>query len=209
MSQNDDFQHYFTTDPDVPSDPRILRVKLRGHRIELWTDTGVFSCERVDTGTKALIKAMRIEPDEDVLDWGAGYGVIGIVAALMEPTCRVTMVEMNQRAADLAERNIERNAVKNATVIAGEAPDVLQDRRFDRILCNAPVSRGRQVVLDMISDSRARLRPGGELWTVIHTRRGAKRYIRTLEETFAEAWTETITGGYRVLVGRKAETEEI
>ncbi|MFO7948659.1 MAG: methyltransferase [Armatimonadota bacterium] len=205
----DDFQHYFTTEPDVPSDPQLLRVKLRGHKIKLWTDAGVFSYERVDTGTKALIKAMRIEPGEEVLDWGAGYGAIGIIAALLEPTCRVTMVEMNRRAAELAERNIEQNGIENATVIAGEAPEALQDRRFDRILCNAPVSRGRQVVLEMISDSRTRLHPGGELWTVIHTRKGAKRYIKTLEETFAKAWTETITGGYRVLVGAKAEAEEI
>jgi 16S rRNA (guanine1207-N2)-methyltransferase len=205
MPGRDDFEHYFTEEPDVDSEPELIQTELRGQRISLWTDTGVFSYGKVDRGTKTLIKAMQIEPGEKVLDWGAGYGVIGIVAALLEPECRVTMVEMNRRAADLADRNIAENDVQNAEVIAGEAPEALGDRSFDVILCNAPVSRGRSVVLDMINDSLKRLNPGGELWTVIHTRKGAKRYIKTLENIYNEAWTETITGGYRVLVGRKTE----
>lgn len=203
MSDEDQFEHYFTTQPEVESEPKLVKTSLRGQKIRLWTDRGVFSYGKVDKGTKTLIKAMHIRPGDEVLDWGAGYGVIGIIAALMEPQCHVTMVEMNRRAAELAKRNVEENNVPNVRVIVGEAPEALQDRTFDRILCNAPVSRGRAVVLEMIEDAYARLRSGGELWTVIHTRKGARRYIKTIESMYDEAWTETITGGYRVLVGRK------
>lgn len=205
MSNQDDFEHYFTIEPEVESDPRKVKARLRGQEIELWTDQGVFSYKKIDRGTETLIKAMHVQPGDEVLDWGAGYGVIGIVAALLEPECHVYLVEMNRRAAGLAERNIQLNRVPNAEVIAGEAPEALGDRQFDRILCNAPVSRGRSVVLCMIEDARHRLRVGGELWTVIHTRKGGKRYMKTMESLYDEAWTETITGGYRVLVGRNAE----
>lgn len=147
---------------------------------------------------------MVINAGERVLDWGAGYGAVGIAAALLEPQCHVTMVEVNRRAADLARLNIRENAVPNAEVIDGEAPGALGETRFDRILCNAPVSRGRALVEAIIDDSLERLAPGGEFWAVIHTRKGAKRYLDYMLQRFDAAWTETITGGYRVIVGRKA-----
>jgi len=38
-----------------------------------------------------------------------------------------------------------------------------------------------------------------ELWLVVPTHKGAKRYLATLQETFAEARTVAISGGFRVL----------
>jgi 16S rRNA (guanine1207-N2)-methyltransferase len=186
----------------------LIEDTVAGLELRLWTDRGVFSHGRIDTGTRALIGAMVIDAGERVLDWGAGYGVIGIAAALLERECHVTMVEVNRRAADLARLNIRENNVPNAEVIDGEAPAALGDLRFDRILCNAPVSRGRALVEGIIDDARERLTPGGEFWAVIHTRKGAKRYLKYLEQHFDVAWTETITGGYRVVVGRTSEGDE-
>ena len=61
------------------------------------------------------------------------------------------------------------------------------------------------LVEGIIDDAAARLNPGGEFWAVIHTKKGARRYLQYMEQHFDTAWTETITGGYRVIVGRKAE----
>jgi 16S rRNA (guanine1207-N2)-methyltransferase len=189
----------------VPSDPVLVEETVAGLRLRLWTDHGVFSRGHIDTGTRALIGAMVINAQERVLDWGAGYGVIGIAAALLEPECHVTMVEVNRRAVELAQLNIRENGVANAEVIEGDAPGVLGELRFDRILCNAPVSRGRALVEAIIDDAAERLNPGGEFWAVIHTKKGARRYLQYMEQRFDTAWTETITGGYRVIVGRTAE----
>ncbi len=180
----------------------LIEDTVAGLKLRLWTDHGVFSHGRIDTGTRVLIGAMVINVGERVLDWGAGYGAIGIAASLRQPGCHVTMVEVNRRAADLARRNIAENAVGNVEVIEGEAPEALGDAVFDRILCNAPVSRGRLLVETIIDDAVKRLSPGGEFWAVIHTRKGARRYLNYLRERFEAAWTETITGGYRVIVGR-------
>ncbi len=198
-----DTQHYFTREPQVASQPLLIAVTVCGMRLQLWTDRGVFSHGKLDTGTKLLAANLEIGAHDRVLDWGAGYGVLGIVAAKLEPTCSVTMVEVNQRAAELARRNLAENNVANAQVIAGSAPEVLGEAQFDTVISNPPVSRGRQVVEEIIADSHARLSPGGRLWLVIHTRKGAKRYLTYLQQLFEQADTATIKGGYRILVGRK------
>ena len=49
-------------------------------------------------------------------DLGCGYGPIGITLARLNPSAEITMIDINQRAVDLAKINIEQNGVKNARV---------------------------------------------------------------------------------------------
>lgn len=192
-------EHYFTPSPKVASRPVLVTATVRGIPLRLWTDRGVFSYGKIDAASKLLAEATQIEPDARVLDWGAGYGLLGIVAAKLEPSCTATLVEVNERAADLARRNLAENAVDNAEVIAGQAPEMLGDRQFDAVISNPPLSRGRAAVEELIRDSCARLADGGTLWLVIHTRSGAKRYLKLLQQLFAQATTVNISGGYRIL----------
>ena len=46
---------------------------------------GVFSWDRLDAGSEALLAAMAIEPTDQVLDLGCGSGVVGAVAAMRVP----------------------------------------------------------------------------------------------------------------------------
>ncbi len=200
---SEDTQHYFTPDPQVPSKPVLVTATVRGIRLRLWTDRGVFSRGKLDAGSKLLAATFEIGDRDRVLDWGAGYGVLGIVAAKLQPACTVTMVEVNERAAELARRNLAENAVHNAEVITGPASEVLGDSEFDTVISNPPVSRGRKVVEEMIADAHVRLSPGGRLWLVVRTKQGAKRYLTYMQQLFEKADTVTIKGGYRILVGRK------
>lgn len=195
-------QHYFSADPQARSHEQQIRVDLRGVSLRLWTDTGMFSPDHVDRGSRVLAQELQLRPGQSVLDWGAGYGFLGLLAARLYPDCKLTLVEINQRAAALAERNARELGLINVTVIVGPAPEVLGDATFDVIVSNPPLRAGRAAVEGLIADARARLRPGGELWLVIPTHKGAKRYLATLQETFAEARTVTISGGFRVLWAR-------
>ena len=202
-NQADNTEHYFSAEPQVASAPVLVRATVRGMELRFWTDRGVFSRGKVDAGSKLLAETFETGPGHRVLDWGAGYGVLGIVAALVEPSCTVTMVEVNQRAADLARRNLTENAVRNVAVLDGPAPESLGDEHFDTIISNSPVSRGRAVVEAMIADAHARLSDGGCLWLVIQTRKGAKRYLKYMATLFKSAQTVRMKGGYRVLAGWK------
>ena len=190
--------HYFVAEPLVQSRPRQIEVRLRGFKFTITTDRGVFSHGKIDQGTALLIREMEIPPGSDVLDLGCGYGVIGIVAAMLCPDCRVTMVDVNLRACRLALQNAEALGLRNVEVVCGDARHVLAGRSFDVILTNPPIRAGRDVVLGLFEWAASALRPDGELWAVIHTKKGARRYFRDLQQWFGQVETVRIKAGYRV-----------
>jgi 16S rRNA (guanine1207-N2)-methyltransferase len=196
--------HYFSAETEAASRERRIRVAVRGLAFELWTDAGMFSPGHVDRGSLILAKELQLRAGARVLDWGAGYGFLGIVAARLWPDCQVTMVEVNQRAAALAERNVRELRLDNVRVISGPAPEALGDEAYDIVISNPPLRAGRAAVEGLISDTAQRLTPGGELWLVVPTSKGAKRFLAFMAERLAETRTVDITGGYRVLWGRKA-----
>src|SRR5574340_795939 len=100
--------HYFSVRPAVASRPRELRVRLRGRQWTLLADRGVFASAAVDAGTKLLIETMVIHASDDVLDLGCGYGPVGLVAASLAPQGRVMLVDINERAVELAQENARR-----------------------------------------------------------------------------------------------------
>jgi 16S rRNA (guanine1207-N2)-methyltransferase len=196
--------HYFSAETEAASRERRVQVTARGLTLQLWTDAGMFSPGHVDRGSLILAKALQLRAGTRVLDWGAGYGFLGILAARLCPDCHVTMVEINQRAAALAERNVRELRLANARVISGAAPEALGDETYDVVISNPPLHAGRPAVDALIADAAQRLTPGGELWLVVPTRKGARGFLAYMAERLAETRTVDVTGGYRVLWGRKA-----
>jgi len=190
--------HYFTPQPESDSAEREITFPFGDRRFAFRTDAGVFSHRFVDRGTALLLSKLPLPLEGDVLDWGAGYGVIGIVTAAFSPEARVVLVEINERAAALARRNVEANRVTNAQVVVGDALKALGDQQFDAIVTNPPIHAGKPVVAGLIRDAQARLRLGGELWMVVRTRDGAKSYFATLQGVFSAVERVGMRGGYRV-----------
>ena len=192
-------QHYFSREPQVASHPRNIAIRIRGLLFHLKSDRGVFSHGGLDKGTKLLAETMALRPGAEVLDWGAGYGPLGLVAASISPTSRVTLVELNERAAQLAAENARTLGLTNAEVIAGPAPEALDGRDFDAIISNPPLRAGKEAVEAVIAYAAQHLRPGGELWLVIPTNKGAKTFLQHMAQLFPRTATKAISGGYRIL----------
>jgi 16S rRNA (guanine1207-N2)-methyltransferase len=192
-------EHYFSTDPQSASAERELVATFHGRQFVFRTDAGVFAQRFIDRGTRLLLSSLPVPFEGDVLDWGAGYGPIGVAVAALSPQSHVLMVEINERAASLAARNLLLNGVRNAEVLVGDALGVLGERQFDVVISNPPVRAGKQVLGCLIRDARARLRAGGQFWLVIRTQAGAKSYLALLQELFARAERVAMRGGYRVL----------
>ena len=51
-----------------------------------------------------------------LLDVGCGYGPMGLSYAKANPEMSVEMVDVNERAMDLAKRNAEANGIQNVTI---------------------------------------------------------------------------------------------
>lgn len=198
-------EHYYSTRPTSLRQPVIYEDTLRGMRCSFWTDHGVFSRGHTDNGSAELIEAMEVCGARRILDLGAGYGIIGIVAARLVPDARVILTDPNERAVELARQNAQKNDVPNVEVRQGEGFDPVAGESFDVILTNPPIRAGNAVVFALIAGAAAGLRPGGRLYLVARTKQGAKTFAREMAKHFPHVEQVGQGSGFRVYCGVKGE----
>ena len=75
-------------------------------------------------------------PSGDVLDLGAGCGILGILAAPRSRT--VTFTDLNPRAAEFTQFNAWLNGISNVEILTGDTFEPVGGRTFDLILANPP-----------------------------------------------------------------------
>ena len=150
---------------------------LRGQSLTFHSTWGLFSPREIDAGTRLLIDRIEVEPADDCLDLGCGYGAIGLTLARLAPEGSTLLVDKDLVAVDYARANIERNAIGNAEVLASNGLAALPaDRKFDLIATNLPAKIGNELTTLFVADAWARLRPGGRLYLVILS--GMRKFVR-------------------------------
>jgi 16S rRNA (guanine1207-N2)-methyltransferase len=197
-------RHYFTDQPKLPSDRSEVTLTCHGKEFVFLTDVEVFSRRRVDFGTKLLATTMVVSPTDKVLDLGAGYGPLGIVAASLAYQGYAILVERNPRAAALAEENLRRNGIENAEVRCGDGLSAVTGEHFHRIFLNPPVRAGKNVYYPWIAKAPEFLMDHGSLWVVIRTKQGARSLMALMAQVFGRVETVAIKAGYRVLKAEKS-----
>jgi 16S rRNA (guanine1207-N2)-methyltransferase len=164
-------EQYFSREPSSRHDERELVTTLRGRDLRFVADAGVFSKDRIDRGTRLLVDALTLRPNDQVLDVGCGYGVLGIVAATLAPQGHVTLTDVNPRAVHLTRRNLRGNRIANAEVLEGAFFEPVGDRHFDAIVTNPPLRAGKGAVQRLLQEAVDHLQPGGRFWMVVRTSR--------------------------------------
>lgn len=196
-------EHYFTERPRAASRPHLHRFLYRGELLNVETDQGVFAAHGLDPGTALLIESLEVNGARRILDLGCGWGALGLAAAKSAPEARVVLTDVNQRAARLARRNLERNGATNAEVRVGSLFAPVAGERFDLILTNPPFHAGRELVLQLLAEAPDHLEPGGRLLLVGKGSQGIRFYQRWLRER--RGYVVRVLGrrsGYRVIEAR-------
>lgn len=167
-------EHYFSAEPAVASSRQVLRLHLPDVTVDLVSDRGVFSGDRVDPGTKLLLTDVPVPPDltGDVLDLGCGYGAIAVTVAHRAPATTVWALDVNQRALALCAENARAAGVAER-VRAVTAADVPPDVRFAAIYSNPPIRIGKVALQDLLATWLTRLTPDGRAWLVVQKHLGS------------------------------------
>lgn len=198
--------HYYSQQPSARSDRKKIEAVLRGQKLQFVSDSGVFSRDGVDYGSRVLIEQIELGQQDRVLDVGCGYGPIGLTAARLVPRGHVTMLDVNERAVALSRENAALNGIGNVDIQVSDLYEAIGGRTFDVILSNPPIRAGKSVVHRILEEAVAHLNPGGSLWIVIQNKQGAPSARAKLEACFGE---ERVTEagkdkGYRVYRAIKA-----
>ncbi|MEZ7603679.1 class I SAM-dependent methyltransferase [Streptococcus parasanguinis] len=191
---------YFDVNPDAAHDIHDLAVVLLGQKMNFYTDAGVFSKKMIDYGSQVLLSTLDFQEGESVLDVGCGYGPIGLSLAKVQGVT-VTMVDVNERALDLAKKNANRNGVE-AQIFSSDVYEAVVGV-FDHVISNPPIRAGKKVVHQVITGSFEHLKPGGDLTIVIQKKQGAPSAKAKMEETFGNCEIVKKDKGYYILRSEK------
>lgn len=192
--------HYYTANPASAHDERRVALTALGNELVFTTDAGVFSRDGLDKGTEALLNALPVPMEGRVLDLGCGWGPVGVALGKKYPALEIVMTDINQRAAELARRNLAANGVQ-AQVVQGDGFAAVEGS-FDAILTNPPIRAGKAVIYALFREARARLNPGGALYIVIRKQQGAPSALKFLREVYDEAEVIDRSGGFHVIRAR-------
>ena len=187
---------YYAENPDAAHDIHELRVDLLGEKMTFLTDAGVFSKKMVDFGSQLLLKCLEVNQGETVLDVGCGYGPLGL-SLVKAYGVQATMVDINNRALDLARKNAERNKVE-ATIFQSNIYEQVKGK-FDHVISNPPIRAGKQVVHEIIEKSKDFLGIGGDLTIVIQKKQGAPSAKSKMEDVFGNCEIVKKDKGYYIL----------
>lgn len=187
---------YYTENPDSAHDLQELRVTLLGESFSFLTDSGVFSKKMIDFGSQVLLNCLAFENGERVLDVGCGYGPLGIALSKVQNVL-VTMVDINNRALDLAKQNAEENGV-TPTIFQSNLYDKVEGQ-FKHIISNPPIRAGKAVVHEVLEGANDYLEVGGDLTIVIQKKQGAPSAKAKMEEVFGNCEIIKKDKGYYIL----------
>lgn len=191
---------YFENTPDLEHEIKNFNFTLRNHNFDFMSDSGVFSRQTVDYGSRVLIEAIDFTnvPAGNILDVGCGYGPIGLALAKDQTDRQVTMVDVNLRALDLAKKNAATNQVDNVDIFESDTYKSVTGK-YALIVSNPPVRAGKNVVTSILADSKAHLVENGELWIVLQKKQGAPSAKKLMDQTFGNVEVVTRDKGYYIL----------
>lgn len=214
--------HYFSRQPAVQSDEQTIHLSLPDLELSFITDRGVFSADRIDSGTRFLVQAHTDfdRPAGPILDIGCGYGPLAITAARRHVGKQVWAVDVNERAVQLCLRNAQLNNTSVIALLVDENGEVVKDIsksllqqfgydpklvdefseiRFAEILSNPPIRIGKSSLHSLLTTWLSRLDQNGAAYLVVQKHLGADSLLNWLNEQNWPTKRLASRAGYRIL----------
>lgn len=174
--------YYFDKNTNVESKEIITKAVISGKSYTFKTDNNVFSKKGLDFGTRTLLESLDIDDiSGDVLDFGCGYGPIGIYIK-SNTSANVDMLDINERALKLARENAILNKVEVNIFESDLYSNVF--KKYDYIVSNPPIRVGKEILYKILFGAKEYLKENGQLWIVVNKNQGAKTLAKELEKQY-------------------------
>lgn len=175
--------YYFDKNTNVESKEVTTRAEIGGKLYTFKTDNNVFSKKGLDFGTRTLLESIDIKNiSGEVLDFGCGYGPIGIYIK-SNTDANVDMIDVNLRALNLARSNASINKV-DVNIFESDIYSNVE-KKYDYIITNPPIRVGKKILYEILIKAKDYLKENGHLIFVINKDQGAKSAMKDMENYYS------------------------
>lgn len=178
-------QHYFIEKNHQESDYFEFSSVVAGEKLTFRSCDNIFSKDEVDLGSQTLIETVleKVKPSGYGLDFGCGYGVVGITLIKKLKT-NIDFVDVNGTAIELTRTNLIKNGIKSAgDLIKSNGFENVTKKGYDFIVTNPPIKTGKKLLFEIMQGAYNSLKTAGTLTLVIrkaHGEESLKKYLLQL-----------------------------
>jgi 16S rRNA (guanine1207-N2)-methyltransferase len=159
----------------IRQDLKVLS-RADNHSLRFYTTWGLFSPRAIDDGSQLLLDYLEIDNDDNCLDLGCGYGVLGLCMAKSAPDGHTLLVDKDFVAVEYSEKNRLLNKIDNASCLLSNGFDQVPKQQFDVIVSNVPAKVGKEMLYIYLFDALDYLKPGGSFYIVTIT--GLRQFFK-------------------------------
>jgi len=146
---------------------------LDDEELEVINHAGVFSRDELDIGARLFIENLPVdERYKTIVDLGCGNGVLGLMAAIKNPSAKLIFTDESYMAVESAITNFVNTfgESREAEFLQTDCLYGIAEGSVSLVMCNPPFHQDNaindDVAWQMFTESRAVLEPGGELWVI-------------------------------------------
>jgi len=165
------------TDLSVAENPYpksyALPYKLDDVDIVVENHAAVFSQEKLDLGARFFIENLPVSDQyKSILDLGCGNGVLGLMAAIKNPSAKIIFTDESYMAVESSILNFVSvfKDSREAEFLQTDCLQGIEEESVSLILCNPPFHQNNaindNVAWQMFSESLLALEDKGELWVI-------------------------------------------
>jgi 16S rRNA (guanine1207-N2)-methyltransferase len=130
--------------PEKYSNSWYFNEIVFGYKFLFKTKMGMFSYKKLDEGSKFIVEVFKNEKIDlkngKILDFGCGYGAIGIPISFLFNQCKITCLDINATCVEHANINAQLNNLNNLDfIVSNGCIEIPKEVKYDIILSHFPM----------------------------------------------------------------------